>query len=113
MAKVLVTSAQLSCGPMPPHNVLTMNSSAILTVRGVAVLLAPGYRDAQLTCAIPPEGGGPCTKLLAFSAGVSTVLKVGGQPVVLETAAASTDATATNGGKFTVITPGQTILDAK
>ncbi|MGW4848075.1 hypothetical protein [Nocardia brasiliensis] len=113
MAKVLVTTANLRCGAAPPHQPLTMSSSAILTVRGARVLLASDYRNATLDCKVPVEAGGPCKQLLSFTAGLSTVLKVNGTAVVLATAAAPTDASAANGGKFTVVDPGQAILDAK
>lgn len=112
MANVLVTSALLSCGPVPPHGPITVTSTAALTVNGNPVLVKADFERAVLKCGVQPPSK-QCTKLLPFTAGVSTVLKVGGQPVVLASARADTDATATNSGAFTVMSPGQTILDSK
>ncbi|ATL67470.1 hypothetical protein [Nocardia terpenica] len=112
MAKVLVASARLSCGPVPPHGPITVTATAALTVDGNPVLVVADFARAVLACGVQPPSK-PCTKLLPFTAGVSTVLTVGGQPVVLASAVAQTDATAANGGAFTVTAPGQTILDSK
>ncbi|WP_378729861.1 hypothetical protein [Nocardia brasiliensis] len=109
MAKVLVTNSQLTC----THAPLIVRSSAALTVNGNPVLLVTDFPAATFACTTVTPAGGPCKKLLPFTAGVSTVLKVGGQPVVLATAAALTDASAANAGKFTVVDAAQTILDAK
>lgn len=109
MAKVLVTSSTLTCGHAP----LTVSSSAVLKVNGSPVLVVGDFAAAKLTCTTVTSAGGPCKQLLAFTAGVSTVLKVGGQAVVLASAAALTDASAANGGTFTVGAAGQTILDSK
>lgn len=109
MAKVLTTASQLTCKHLP----ITVSSSAVLKVGGNPVLLKADFDSATFKCTTVTAAGGPCKKLAPFTAGISTVLKVGGKPVVLADAKALTDATAANGGEFTVVDPGQTILDAK
>ncbi|MFI6041865.1 hypothetical protein ACIA8C_09535 [Nocardia sp. NPDC051321] len=104
MAQVLTTDAVLNCG----HGKIAVSSSAALHVSGNPVLLQGDFATAKFACAnsTPP---GPCNAFAAFTAGVSTVLKVNGQPVML----ASAKALIAPKGDLVVTSPGQTILDAK
>lgn len=109
MAIALTTSSVLTCG----HSPIKVSSNSVLKVNGSPVLLQTDFTSAVFQCTTTTATGGPCKKCAPFTAGVSTVLKVGGESVVLTDAKALTDASAANGGKFTVVDAAQTILDAK
>ncbi|MFI6166355.1 hypothetical protein ACIBCN_06160 [Nocardia sp. NPDC051052] len=109
MSIALTTSSVLTCG----HASIKVRSSSVLKVNGSPVLLQSDFTSAVFQCTTTTPTGGPCKKLAPFTAGVSKVLTVGGEAVVLADAEALTDASAANGGKFTVVDAAQTILDAK
>ncbi|MFF0492151.1 hypothetical protein ACFYTQ_24235 [Nocardia sp. NPDC004068] len=101
MAPVLVVGAVLSCG----HGPITVKSNAILTVAGQPVLLADDARSqAAFKCSLST----PCTAFGPFE-GLSTVLTVRGQRVLLTTTTAKT----LPNGSLIITAPGQTVLVAK
>ncbi|RDI68164.1 hypothetical protein [Nocardia pseudobrasiliensis] len=106
MAQVLVVGAVMTCSHAPIH----VTGSTVLKVAGQPVLVESDFTTAVFDCAAPSPG--PCKKLGPITAGLSTVLRVGGKAVVLSSAVAVTLGSGTS-GKLTVTDPGQTILDAK
>ena len=80
-------------------------SRRALTVGGAAVLVRGDLlAGAFLGCQLQPV---PCAQITVITAGVSTTLTLGGQPVMLATAQGST-----NVGQWLAIDAGQTQLEA-
>ena len=96
MAKVLVEGSKVTCGTVAPHQgTLSMKGVSRLVLNDRKVLTTESVAQATLSpdapCTNPGNAGGPCTELLPISNGASTLLKVDGVAVVLQTLAAQTD----------------------
>src|SRR5687768_2194882 len=89
MARVVVKTAQVSC----LHQFLlvldTLPAKSELVVDDVPVLTV-GSTGSVAGCTNPPASGGPCTQVTSWT-GVSTMLEVGGEPVILDTSVPVTD----------------------
>ncbi len=106
---VLTTSSNCTCGH---SGSVATSSSTKLQVSGNAVLLQTGIAGQSVSgCATPPasDNSGPtatkCMTVASVTAGTSAKLQAGGQPVMLDTLAGTTD------GMVGKVTP-QTLLSA-
>nr|WSY50639.1 hypothetical protein OG999_11285 [Streptomyces sp. NBC_00886] len=103
MAAVLTAASTLQC----PHGapLVIVPAGHLLTVDGQPVLT----RADLLTATVPLcPNKPPCGGVVSIDTGLATTLKVGGEPVALETAQGPT-LTAT---PWTVVSVGQTKLEA-
>ena len=108
---VLTMGSLVSCGHSPGK--VDVSNDAKLKVNGNPVLLAGGISSKTVTgCSTlaASDNSGPtditCTHVLAVTAGQAIKLKVGGEPVMLETLAGTTD------GMVTKVTP-QNLLQGR
>jgi len=92
-------------------------SQNLLKVNGQRVLVQSDLMGAPITnCPIPVNPIGPtkpCTATLGTTLGISTNLKVGSQLVLLETAQGPTDGMPAMAVSWSVISAGQTKLQAR
>ncbi|MET7479562.1 hypothetical protein ABZT17_35085 [Streptomyces sp. NPDC005648] len=103
MAAVLTAAATLQC----PHGapLLVVPGGRLLTVDGHPVLTRADLLGATVpACPSTP----PCGQVASVDAGLATTLRVGGEPVALETARGSTLAAS----PWQVVSAGQTTLEA-
>jgi hypothetical protein len=111
MAFVLTTASRLIC----PHSgtlVLT-TAGRLLTVDGQPVIVESDLRAATFTPGSCTNVGGsltPCTNINSITAGLSSTLSAGGEPVALDTVQGLTNSTPP--APFQVVTAGQTKLEA-
>jgi hypothetical protein len=96
MANVLTTLSTVTCGH-PPGKV-QVQSQAKLAVGGGRVLVQAGIKDQTVAdCGTKPASdaagptAAPCKTVSKVGGGRSTKLRAGGQPVMLDTLAGSTD----------------------
>jgi hypothetical protein len=97
MPNILTEASTVMCGH--GGTVATAGFSK-LQVNGSAVLLKTGIagKSVSSTCGTPNDsnsGSKQCTSVAEVSSGEASKLKAGGQPVMLETLAGSTDGTVT------------------
>jgi hypothetical protein len=103
MAAVLTAASTLQCLHGAP--LVISPSQDRLTVDGRSVLVRADLRAATIpTCPATPT---PCGNVASITAGLSTALRVGDEPVALQTAQGTT-AVAT----WRVVSAGQTKLEA-
>ncbi|MCG5072059.1 hypothetical protein [Paraburkholderia tagetis] len=107
MPGVLTTASNVTCGHA--GNVST-SSATKLQVNGAAVLLQSGIASQSVAgCSTPPASDSsgptakPCTTVASVTGGPAAKLQAGGQPVMLDTLAGTTD------GMVGKVTP-QTLL---
>ena len=102
MPRVLTSAGTVAC---IHGGVVTVvpGQSALIVAGAPAVLLTDLPGAVVLGCKASPK----CTTVGAVTAGSSPLLGVAGTPVLLETAAGTT-----NAGNFLVQNPGQNTLDA-
>lgn len=97
MPGVLTKLSTVTCGHTAPGKpgTVQVQSSAKLRVKDSPVLLAASINGQPVTlCGTPPSSTAiPCLFVKAVSAGAALKLKIGGQPVMLETLKGSTDGT--------------------
>jgi hypothetical protein len=94
MAKVLTTASRVLCGPdTGTHGGrVSTASSARLRVNGNPVLLRSGVGPAVPDCKTPSSSSTkPCTSVLTVVGGEAGKLRVGGNPVMLDTIGGTTD----------------------
>ncbi len=113
MAKVLVASAQVSCGH-PPGLLTVPATQTVLKVKGQAVLLVDDVTAVKASSGCLNAPGGvpaPCTTVgeLVEPGSSSVVLTVNGKAVALDTATGTTD----KAGPISVTKAGQDVLTAK
>ena len=111
MAFVLTTASQLIC----PHSGTLVLTAArrLLTVDGQPVIVESDLRAATFTPGSCKNVGGnltPCTNISSVTAGLSSMLSVGGEAVTLDTVQGLTNSTPP--APFQVVTAGQTKLEA-
>lgn len=114
MSKVITTSSDARCSHTSSANVTLVAGQDVLKIDGVFVV-AQSLATAAITSAScqnkpPPQSNIPCAASTAQSGGESTVLKVNGTAVVLETATGKTGSTPP--GTWTVQDAAQTVLNA-
>jgi hypothetical protein len=103
MARVVTASGSLSC--VHGGTFLLTPSQSELSVAGAPVLVVTDLTTATIVgCQNKPK---PCLKATGLTAPGSAKLAVAGTAVVLETTAGTTDF-----GTFSVLAPGQNILEA-
>jgi hypothetical protein len=99
MPNVLTMNSTVGCGHLPPPpgtGIVQVQSTAKLKVSGKSVLLLDsisGKAVSGLCGTVPATGTKKCTAVSSVSGGLATKLKVGGQPVVLDTVTGGTDGT--------------------
>lgn len=113
MPAVLTTASALQC--VHGAKLITKPSQQQLTVDGNPVLVQADLMSATIagcpnTNAVAGET--PCVAVTLISAGLAVNLSVGGQPVVLATAAGLTNATPPAPVMWYVVNAGQTKLEA-
>jgi hypothetical protein len=96
MPSVLTTLSNVTCGH--PPGLAQVQSQAKLAVGGGPVLLEAGIRSQRITaCGTPLSTNSiPCQLVSSVTAGLSTKLRAGGQPVVLQTLKGTTNGTVGN-----------------
>jgi hypothetical protein len=113
MAYVLTVSSTVKCAH---GGSVSLSSSAKLSVGGKKVVLMSGVQGAPISgCPTPDDTNTPSTKCrtVVTANGTSTKLKVGGQPVVLDSLSGTTDGTPPpTGASFSVSDAGHTKLKA-
>jgi hypothetical protein len=103
MPAVLTAASTLQCPHRAP--LLIVPAGHLLTVDGQPVLT----RADLLTATVPAcPNKPPCGGVVSIDAGLATTLRVGAEPVALETAQGSTLA----GSPWQVVSAGQTKLEA-
>lgn len=109
MANVLTQTSTLTCAHQ--GNVTAMATQSVLKVNGQSVLVTQ-VQGAIAGCiqVPPPPSNKPCTSVTSQVGGTSTVLKVNGSPVLLDTSSGLTDGSPTN--TWSVQTAGQSLLNA-
>lgn len=114
MPKVITESSTLKC--ISQGTVQLTAGQSKLKVGGAKVLVQGDLEGATISgCTIvtdPNTGKKQCTVVLAAPAGAATKLKVGGKPVLLDTASGSADGLAPVPETFSVESAGQTKLEA-
>jgi hypothetical protein len=117
MAKVLTVASSLTCSH--GGTVQLKSSQTQLTVDGNAVLVQGDLDGATISnCPTPVSTAPapvtkPCQTVVSMLSGASASLKVGGKPVLLETAQGVTDGVTTPPtNAWSVKSAGQTKLDA-
>jgi hypothetical protein len=110
MPAVLTAVSVVRCPHQAP--LLIQPSQRLLVVDGQAVLVQADLLAATVT-ACPNSGPGlkPCTKVTSILTGLAVTLRVGIEPVVLETAQGLTDG-APPPALWQVSSAGQTKLEA-
>ncbi|MEU7515549.1 hypothetical protein AB0B13_26630 [Streptomyces sp. NPDC042898] len=113
MPDVLTTAADIRCAHLAP--LVVVPSQTTLTVAGNPVLLVSDLLAATVpTC---PNSGSPglvvCGKVTSLTDGASTLLKVRGTAVALDTARGLTLAQPAQPVLWNVLSAGQTILKAR
>lgn len=88
MAAVLTAASTLVCPHGFPMNVTP--SRRLLTVDGEAVLVKADLLAATFKCAASSPNV-PCKKVVSVTGGLSTTLRVGGDPVALAEATGNSD----------------------
>lgn len=113
MPKVITEGSTIKC---PHQGTVTFTASQhLLKVDGQAVLVVDDISSGTVSgCTNPTDrskGSQTCTKVISMtnSAAVATKLKVGGKPVLLETAMGITDGLPANA--WSVQSAGQTKLE--
>ena len=110
MATVLSADAQIACPHQGP--ITAVATQAVLKVKGRPVLLADDVKGAAVVCPNKPPAPVCSVTIATLSpAVVSTVLKVDGKPVALDSGV--DPANTTSAGPFTIDKPGQNVLRAK
>lgn len=113
MAGVLTAASTLQC--IHKGTLVVQASQQALTVDGQPVLVQADLLAATVagcTNNNPAAGQAPCLAVTAVSAGLSSTLSVGHQPVVLETAQGLTNGTPPAPVMWQVASAGQTKLGA-
>lgn len=103
MTAVLTAASTILC----PHKLPITLASAqtLLKVNGDAVITRSDLTTRPITpCTF---ANAPCTKITEITQGVATTLKVGDDPVLLQSAQGTT-----NQGSWTILPGGQTKLEA-
>ena len=112
MTKVITEVAEITCSHNGKGTIPA--SLRLLTIDGKAVLVqgdeAKGLVGPNCTNKPPPPAKKPCSKTNPASVGIATKLRVGGRPVLLQTAIGPTDSAPP--GTWNVVSAGQTKLDA-
>jgi len=104
MAAVLVDGVEIQC--LHGGKAKITPSQTALKVGGKAAILKTDLEKALITgCGLTPK---PCAKMDTITAGVSTVLKVNGTPVMLASVQGKTDQE-----PILLLSNGQTVLDSK
>lgn len=90
MAGVLTTASNVQCGH---QGTVSTRGSAKLKVQGSPVLTGSGVVGSSIAgCTTAPSSTTkPCTSVLAVGVGRALKLRVGGQPVLLDTLVGSTN----------------------
>lgn len=91
MAKVVVRAGQASCphegvaplASLPAKSELVVDDVLVLTMSSTGLVTFTG-------CTNPGTAGGPCTQILSWTK-ASTMLEVGGEPVILDSSIPMTD----------------------
>ncbi|MEV8630888.1 hypothetical protein AB0395_04455 [Streptosporangium sp. NPDC051023] len=110
MATVLTTGASIGCGH--GGTVQVVPGQRTLTVAGAPVLVAGDLEGKPITHCVPTAPGAvPCTAVASVIGGSATTLSVGGHPALLDTLSGLTNGSPP--GVLTVLTPGQTVLQAQ
>lgn len=113
MPAVLTTASTLQC---VHGGTITANaSSSALTVGGSPVLVQADLASATIAgCTNTNASAGqvPCVAITSVAAGVSTTLKVAGQPAMLATARGLTNGSPQLPVMWQVISAGQSLLGA-
>lgn len=103
MPAVLTAASTLQCPHLAP--LLIVPGGHLLTVDGQPVLTRADLLSATVpACPNKP----PCGGVLSIDSGLATTLRVGGEPVVLETAQGPT----LTASPWQVVSAGQTKLEA-
>jgi hypothetical protein len=118
MAMVVVAGAILRCSHLgsarltigDPH--LSVDGRAAVTAgKELGISFAPGAPGVLTPCPFStPAGASPCTATVAASAGVSTLLLVGGVGVLLDSAGGQAINANDPAATWSVLDPGQTRL---
>ena len=119
MPEVLVSGATLKCSHAGMLRLA--GGSASLTVSGngaitagseVGLSFAPGAPGVTAPCTVVNASGSPtpCSIATPATAGVSTVLSAGNQPVLLSTAQGQATNVTTGPSPWSVADPGQQLL---
>jgi hypothetical protein len=116
MPQVLVAGATIQCTHFGlarltggDARLSVSNNGAITSGMEVGISFAPGSPAVITPCNFNTGGNpSPCSATLAATAGFSTILAVGGTPVLLDTATGV--ATNTPPATWKVANPGQTLL---
>ncbi|MEU4477940.1 hypothetical protein AB0F68_07750 [Micromonospora sp. NPDC023966] len=112
MPAVLTTDSTIKCAHS--GTVVAQASTSALTAAGSPVLVQADLLAATVTgCTNTNTNAGetPCLKVTSVTAGLSTTLSVGGQPVLLDTAKGLTNATPPRPVLWQVDSAGQTVLE--
>lgn len=109
--KILTINAVLICAHVPPGKVVNVASQSLVTVEGKAVLVrADPESKPILGCPNARPGIKPCTLTLPVEKGYSTLMRIDGRQVCLDTVTGLTDGTPPGTVKYTVNNPGQTLV---
>ncbi|MFD0278934.1 hypothetical protein ACFVHB_34195 [Kitasatospora sp. NPDC127111] len=114
MPSALTTASVLQC--IHGGRLTVPAAGTALTVDGQPVLVQSDLAAATIAgCANTNASAGqtPCLKVTSVIAGLSTVLTVRGQPVLLDTARGLTNATPPAPVMWQVVSAGQTKLTAR
>jgi hypothetical protein len=114
MPPVLTTASTLTC--KHGGTVVVQASTSALTADGNPVLVQADITAATITgCpnTNASSGQAPCLKITSVLTGVSTVLKVANQPVMLANASGLTDGVPPLPVMWQVTSPGQNLLESR
>lgn len=88
-------------------------SQVLVRIDGRQVLVEPDPVGKPIAgCPMVAPGIKPCTSTLAVAKGYSTLVRIDGRAVCLDTVSGYTDGTPPGTYKYTVRMPGQALVDA-
>lgn len=119
MPKALVAGAVIQCShggmaklPNGSPKLQVSGQPAVTAGQEVGISFAPGAPTVITPCPLPgPSNPSPCTATQSAVAGVSTLLKVGGSGVLLDTATGPAINANDPAATWSVASAGQTVLD--
>lgn len=110
--KILVQGAQLVCAHTPPGIVqISPTVQTWVRVEGKAVLVQVDPVGKKIAgCPNVRPGIKPCLLTLPVQRGYSSLLRIDGKPICLDTVAGLTDGTPPGAVEYTVRRPGQDLV---
>lgn len=109
--KVLTDQAQLKCG----HDgfVANRSSQGYVTIMGRPILIEPDPEGRDITaCPSIAAQSKPCTTTLGVRTGYSTLVRISGHPICLDSVVGFTNGTPPGTIDYTVRLPGQHLVES-